>query len=110
MEKAEIELYSEASNNAVVRVPGRRFPGAVVQGDTLASLHASAMDLSLRLKELGVKDEELLYGAQDLQERLLERLLHYQQVLAAHGIELPFVCPASPSDLVRLIPEPAGGL
>ena len=86
MERVQIELYSEASNNAIVRVPGRQFPGMVVQGDTLASLHASAMDLSLRLKQLGVGDEEILYGAQDLQEQLLDRLLHYQQVLAAQGI------------------------
>ena len=109
MKKVEVELYSEATGNAIVRIPGRRFPGAVLQGDSLSILHANAKDLSSRLKELGVQDEELLCGAQELQEQLLGRLLHYQQVLAAHEMELPYAGAVGSSDLVRLVPEAADG-
>ena len=105
MKEAEVELYSEATGAAIVRVPGRRFPGVVLQGDSLSILHVNAKDLSTRLKELGVQDEELLYAAQELQEQLLSRLLHYQQVLAVHGIELPYSGAVAPSDLVRLVPR-----
>jgi hypothetical protein len=105
MKKVEIEVYSEATRSAIVRAPGRRFPGVVFQGDSLSILHANAKDLSIRLKELDVQDEELLYAAQEVQEQLLGRLLHYQQVLAAHGIELPYSGAVASSDLVRLVPE-----
>jgi hypothetical protein len=110
MKKVEIELYSEATGSEIVRIPERRFPGVVVQGDSLSILHANAKDLSIRLKDLGVQDEELLHAAQEVQEQLLGRMLHYQQVLAAHGIELPYSGAAAPSDLVRLVPGAADEL
>ncbi|WP_148665120.1 MULTISPECIES: DUF6959 family protein [Diaphorobacter] len=105
MKIAELEIYSEASNHAVVKPPGRQFPGIVVQGDSLAMLGAEAKELSERLKQLHIHDEELLCLAQGLQEQLLERQLHYQQVLAQHGVALPYSEPAKASDLVVLVPE-----
>jgi len=36
MERKEVEVLSEASNYAVIRMPGRHFPGYVVQGDSLS--------------------------------------------------------------------------
>jgi hypothetical protein len=105
MKPIKLEVYSEESNHAVVRMPGRRFPGAVVQGDSLSILCAEARDISQRLKDLGTTDEELLSAAQEHQEKLLGRLLHYQEVLAAHGIELPYSSPAASSDLVVLVRE-----
>lgn len=106
MKKVELELYSEASNYAIVRVPERRFPGIVIQGDSLSILHSTARELSLRLQQLGIEDEELLYAAQELQEQLLDRLLHYQKTLAAHDISLPYSGSVVEDDLVRLVPEP----
>jgi hypothetical protein len=105
MKIAELEIYSEASNHAVVKAPGRRFPGIVVQGDSLSMLSAEAKELSERLKHLRNQDEELLCLAQGLQEQLLERQLHYQQVLAEHGVALPYSEAAKASDLVVLVPE-----
>ena len=105
METIQLEVYSQDSNHAIIRPPGRRFPGAVVQGDSLYILCEEAQYISQRLKELAITDEELLYAAQDHQEKLLDRLLHYQAVLAAHGIDLPYASPASLSDLVTLVPD-----
>lgn len=34
-----VEIYSDASNQAILRHPARRFPGILVQGDTLKILH-----------------------------------------------------------------------
>jgi hypothetical protein len=39
MTKMEIEVYSEATNQAVVQMPGRQFPGSVIQGDSLSILY-----------------------------------------------------------------------
>ena len=38
MERVEVELFTDGSNNAVVRMPGRQFPGVVVQGDSKETL------------------------------------------------------------------------
>jgi hypothetical protein len=108
MKLVELEVFSDASNQAVIRPPGRRFPGSVVQGDSLSILCAEAKEISERIRALEVKDEELLYLAQDHQEALLGRLLHYQQVLAEHGISLPYGQAAQPSDLVVLVSEEEG--
>jgi hypothetical protein len=105
VKRVELEVYSETSNHAIVRPPGRRFPGSVIQGDSLSILCAEAQALSERIRALQVTDEELLYLAQTHQEKLLDRLLHYQQVLLAHGISLPYEQPAQASDLVVLVDD-----
>ena len=109
MKTVGLEVYSEASNHAVIRAAGRQFPGSLVQGDSLSQLFAEATEISERILALGLKDEQLLYLAQEHQEKLLDRLLHYQEVLAAHGIELPYRPQALKSDLVVLVPEPESG-
>ncbi|MFF4041173.1 DUF6959 family protein [Streptomyces sp. NPDC001816] len=39
MERVEAELFTDGGNDAVVRLPGRRFPGVLMQGDSLHILH-----------------------------------------------------------------------
>jgi len=108
MKTESLEVYSDASNHAVVRPPGRQFPGSVIQGDTLSSLCTDARELSLRLKAIKPHDDELLWIAQGIQEQLLERLLHYQRVLMAHGIPLPYSAPATEGDQVVLVEAERG--
>lgn len=38
MRTETVEIYSDASNAAVIRHPGRQFPGMLIQEDTLHSL------------------------------------------------------------------------
>ncbi len=38
MRKEYVEIYSNATNMAVMRYPVRRFPGVLVQGDTLSGM------------------------------------------------------------------------
>jgi hypothetical protein len=33
MERVAAELFTDGGNNPVVRLPGRRFPGVLIQGD-----------------------------------------------------------------------------
>lgn len=100
-----LNILSEQSNHAVVQIPGRRFPGSVIQGDSLAILCDEAKSISARLKELACADEELLRIAQEHQEKLLTRLLHYQNILAERGIPLPYSKAATRGDIVILIDE-----
>jgi len=103
MKAITLNVLSEQSNHAVVQLPARQFPGAVVQGDSLAILCSEAKEISQRLQQIGCTDEELLYLVQEHQEKLLARLLHYQEVLTAHDIPLPYRAAAESSDLVVLL-------
>lgn len=105
MKLVELEVFSETSNYAIVRPSGRRFPGSVIQGDSLSILCEEAKQIAEQIRSLKIEDEELLYLVQDHQEKLLGRLLHYQQVLAEHSIALPYSMPAKESDLVVLVEE-----
>jgi hypothetical protein len=83
-----VEVYSDQSNAVVMRHPGRRFPGVLMQGDTLrgfcAQLDAVCAEAERRLSEDG-------YGELDLLRNHLRELLdHYKAVLGEHGIPLPF--------------------
>lgn len=44
MHTADVEIYSDQTNAAVLRHPGRRFPGLLVQGDSLYALCVQADD------------------------------------------------------------------
>lgn len=102
MKSITLNLLSEQSNHAVVLLPDRQFPGSVIPGDSLTILCSEAKEISQRLQQLGCANEDLLHLALEHQEKLLGRLLHYQEVLAAHGIPLPYSAVAEPSDLVTL--------
>lgn len=105
MKTIKLNVFSEQSNHAIVQMTGREFPGAVIQGDSLAILCAEAKEISERLQQIGCTDEELLCLAQGHQEKLLERLLHYQQILSDNGVQLPYPAAAKPSDLVVLLQD-----
>lgn len=88
MEKIELEVFSQASNFAVIRVPGRRFPGSVIQGDSLSILYHQAAFVARRART--TSDTELIEAADYLCELITERLRHYEEVLQAAGIDFPY--------------------
>ncbi len=89
MEKLELEVYSRQSNSAVIKPPGRQFPGVVIQGDSLATLYGEALEVLRALRKSA--DEEAYYAALSLAETLEHHLTHYADVLQQHNIRLPFV-------------------
>ena len=78
-----VEIYSDQSNMPVVRHPGRKFPGLLVQGDTL---HALCAQSAVALSDSPDAVDEL----RDLHSTLLAMLEHYKSVLDEHQISLPF--------------------
>jgi hypothetical protein len=83
-----VEIYSDATNAAVMRHPGRRFPGVLVQGDTLSSLCSTA-DLICASGRQQL-DSDTYEELNDLRNHLWSFLLHYKIVLGEHDIPLPF--------------------
>jgi hypothetical protein len=88
MNEITVRSYSDESNQVVIQTPGRNFPGTVIQGDQLRSLLRSTQR-ALALIEAN-EYEDAAEELKDLEDRLLERCLHYELVLRNHKLELPY--------------------
>lgn len=108
METLPLEVYATDSNYAVIKPPGRNFPGCVIQGDSLSILCSTIKDVFARLRQNEIHDEELLWDVQDLNNSLVGRILHYQRVLDVHGVPLPYTRRFSDRDLIELVAESGG--
>ncbi len=88
MEQIEIEVFSQATNAAVVRMPTRHFPGLVIQGDSLHILY----DLADSIVQLAAPhdDEDLSGEAEELRDLLARYVSSYESVLKEYGIKLPY--------------------
>ncbi|WP_425618790.1 hypothetical protein NA78x_002506 [Anatilimnocola sp. NA78] len=87
MERKQLEVYSEASNYGIVRMPGRSYPGCVIQGDSLRIVLHEIRGIA-RLAQ-GHDNIELQECIADLEASIADRLSHYQAVLREHGIDIP---------------------
>jgi hypothetical protein len=88
MERKEIDVFSNFPNCVIVQVPGRNFPGIILQGDSLSTLFDGTKEIYCRAKQL--PDEEIQYEALMIAEILQEYLAHYEETLKNHGLELPY--------------------
>jgi hypothetical protein len=86
--QAVATLLTGPHNYAIVQLPGRRFPGVVVQGDSLSILCEQASNVA-RLAAGSPAHEE----AEQLFAALNAVLLSYVEVLDARSIPLPFKYP-----------------
>jgi hypothetical protein len=84
----QVEIYSDAANAAVMRHPGRRFPGVLIQGDSLHVLCHQADSISVDARSR--LNEESFEELEELRNALWGLLSHYKAVLGEHGIPLPF--------------------
>jgi hypothetical protein len=88
MERIEIEVFSQVTNAAIVRMPTRRFPGVVIQGDSLHILYSLA-DTLVQLAAPH-NDADLSGEAEGLRDLLAGYVASYESVLKDHGLELPY--------------------
>ncbi|MGW3450669.1 DUF6959 family protein [Streptomyces sp. NPDC001076] len=88
MERIEAELFTDGGNNAVVRMPGRRFPGVLVQGDFLHILRGDVAEV-LEACERGDLDEAR-ESAGLLLANLDALLTRYEAALTEHDIPRPY--------------------
>lgn len=88
MKKEEVEIYADTSNHAIMRHPGRHYPGSLIQGD---SLYILCTDLDEVLDDLKQKNYDDAYEClNEIRNGLWERLNHYKEVLVEHGMDVPF--------------------
>jgi hypothetical protein len=88
MERVTAELFTDGGNDAVVRMPGRKFPGVLIQGDSLSILRA---DLAEAVESV---DQGDIAGARETVGLLLKDLdallARYTAALDSHGIPRPY--------------------
>ncbi len=88
MKKEEVEIYSDTTNQSVMKHPGRNYPGVLIQGDTLYSYCQSLDEACRDLKSKNI--EEAFDEINVIRNALWGKLNHYKAVLGEHNIELPF--------------------
>ena len=86
MRVENVEIYSDETNMAVLRHPGRRSPGVLIQGD---DLHALCRLADKVCSDAG-KSEPRYADLNRLRNALWSRLNHYKTVLVEHEIPVPF--------------------
>lgn len=87
MDHVEVDLLT-GPGALVLRMPGRQFPGVLIQGDSLSVLFSQARELASGLtgaKSAAAEDASLLAAA------LGELLDDYAVTLEQHDIPLPYV-------------------
>ncbi len=87
MREQAVEIYSDATNAAVMRHPERRFPGVLMQGDTLNQL---VRELNRVQTDAQLVNSEVAEDIAGIREHLQSLLDHYEATLSAHGIALPY--------------------
>ncbi len=88
MRTDNVEIFSDDTNMAVMRHPARRFPGTLIQGDSLHSMCSSAERICGAARVS--LEPELYEELHNLRNTLWSHLVHYKSVLIEHGIPLPF--------------------
>jgi hypothetical protein len=77
-----VECFTDQGNNAVIRLPNRKYPGVVVQGDSLKNL----LDMAETLRVLSANGgKELKEEADGLADHIRDIYEHYQ--LAVRGAD-----------------------
>jgi hypothetical protein len=84
----EVEVFADASNAAVVRVPGRKHPGLVLQGDTLSILNELAIESAAAIASGNTT--EAMAALRELSDRLGDFKKIYEEALEREGLPTPY--------------------
>ena len=83
-----VKLIEVVGNSAVVQLPMRRFPGMVIQGDTLNALCESAEEIAAALKRNAYGEASEATGL--LLASLREARAVYEAAVHRTGLPLPY--------------------
>jgi len=91
MKSMQVDVLSEVSNCPVVQMPGRRYPGIVIQGDTLRTLLADVEDVAVLCGDVG--KPELSDAVTGIKEALIGYVRVYEEAMKEAGRSLPYANP-----------------
>ncbi len=78
MKKIEVELLTAGGNNAIIKMPNRKYPAAAVQGDTLKNMLDCVVDI--KNMSLETKKEDLIDAVKYLEGMLSTIVNEYDAV------------------------------
>jgi hypothetical protein len=81
-------ILAEVPNSGIVQLPGRRFPGVVVQGDSLSAMFDELASALGHAKNR--RDEGAYYATFAVASQLQDLLAAYENTLGAIGSSLPY--------------------
>ncbi len=81
-------ILSESGNYAIVQLPGRNYPGVVIQGDSLHSLLSQIE--SIQRLATKYNDEELDAEIFDVKDLLSNVKSRFEAICTREGISLPY--------------------
>jgi hypothetical protein len=84
----EVTILDDATNATVAKLPWRKFPGVVIQGDSLKILHDDVLEAITALREHDHQTASEVLG--DISERIADLLARYEAALSAVGLDLPY--------------------
>ena len=88
MKRIEVESFSDDTNAAVIKLLDRKFPGLLLQGDSLKTLLDSANEVLVLSRNS--RNPDLEETATEL-ARIIEGYVKvYERTLEAHGKPLPY--------------------
>lgn len=80
--------FPDGQVSQVVKLPWRKFPGLVVQGDTIHNFYSKAIELrNIASKH---EDEELASIAEDFLESFGAYIEVYEECIKSAGYDLPY--------------------
>lgn len=83
----QVEALTPIQNTMVIRMPGRRFPGVFMQGDTFAIMADEIRELREPIASAaGPRSADAAAALEHLE--CVQRL--YEETLREHGIPLPY--------------------
>lgn len=88
MTQISLDQLSDRVNGPVLQYPGRRFPGVLIQGDSLHSLVALADGVVTALNNSDTQSAR--DAAAELRDTLRAHLDHYVSVLRNYRMHPPF--------------------
>jgi type VI protein secretion system component VasF len=88
MKQIQIDLLSETINCPVVQMPGRKYPGVILQGDSLRILLDSADEVQHLCNS--VPNPDLSAAIASLREKLADYVAGYEHAMEEAGRELPY--------------------
>jgi hypothetical protein len=88
IEKVEMEMFGSLSNAPVIRVPGRKYPGVLIQGDSLHNLLSFVQEAEKLLA--GGDAESAKDTLVEVRELLEGYLMVYQKALTETGTSSPY--------------------
>ena len=84
----EVTILDDTTNTTVAKLPWRKYPGVVIQGDALKILHDEVAEAITALREQDSQSANEVLG--HISDQIADLLSRYEVALSAAGLDLPY--------------------